>query len=72
MSYRERRNRKDSRGKVPGQVRAGLAAHEARYAEALADAANRAAPSGTPLIWPGGYLQDMRMITDGPWPGGEQ
>jgi hypothetical protein len=35
MSYRERRNRKDARGKTPEQIRRGFMRHETAYGEAI-------------------------------------
>ena len=36
MSVRERRNRKDAKGKTPEQIQRGLARHERAYADAIA------------------------------------
>jgi hypothetical protein len=37
VSYRERRNRKDAKGKTPEQIRRGQRVHELAYAEAIKD-----------------------------------
>ena len=64
MSYRERRNRKDSRGKTPEQIRRGLAAHEARYERTIADMAEGLRESDLPLST-AGYLAGLRVILEG-------
>lgn len=60
MSYRERQNRKDASGKTPEQIRAGQAAHEARYEEITQD-------QDTLGIRPGAMGRAWRELMDEVW-----
>ena len=58
MSVRERRNRKDAKGKTPEQIRRGQAAHERAYARAIEGQSAAIAPAV-------GYLRRAHlMFTD--------
>lgn len=61
MSNRHSRNRKDSRGKTPEQVRRGLESHERRYAEAIEGLTEADFPLST-----AGYLRGIRTMFAGP------